>query len=88
MIIPKSSRIPRLKSSLYILTDHVYFDTPEAYFYTHKGGYHHVTLLNTSRIPTNSNQRKLVHLPVLHSDVCSFKFVIFIIMPFMEFKIK
>lgn len=44
------------------------------------------------RIRKDSNRKvtgkKLADLPVLPSDVCSFKFVIFIITAFTEFKIK
>lgn len=45
--MPKSRRIPTLTVALYILTAHKYFDTPEAYFYTHEGSYYHITHQDT-----------------------------------------
>lgn len=36
-----------LTVALYILAAHKYFDTSEAYFYTHEGSYYHITHQDT-----------------------------------------
>lgn len=95
MIKPKSSRMPRLTFAFI----HSHFRAAEVITYNTlihqrlifipmKAATIMLHFRTQQELQQKSNCRKLVHLPLLYSDVRSFKFVIFVITAFMKFKIK